>query len=284
MFYLLLVSFIWAFSFGLIKNQLSGLDSTAVSAVRIGLSALIFLPLLKPSLATVRQRFALAGVGALQFGLMYLLYLRAFHYLQSFEIALFTLTTPLYLLLLDALFRRRFEQAFWLAALFSVVGAAFIVWKKDAPNLSSLTGLALIQASNLCFAGGQLAYRRIREGMTKAPDHSVFGWLYLGALIATGITSLATSSWANFHPSLSQWAVLVYLGVLSSGLCFFWWNRGATLVNAGTLAAMNNAKVPLGVACSLLFFGEHADGTRLALGGGLLALAVYLTERTKAKV
>ena len=282
MFYLLLVSFIWAFSFGLIKNQLAGLDSTAVAVVRIALSALVFLPLLKPSLATPRQRFALCAVGALQFGLMYLLYLRAFHYLQSFEIALFTITTPFYLLLLDALFRRRFERAFWLAALLSIVGAAVIVWKKDAANVSSLTGLGLIQTSNICFAAGQLAYRRIREGMTKTPDFSVFGWLYLGAVAATGATSFAVGSWSNFHPSLSQWAVLIYLGVLSSGLCFFWWNRGATLVNAGTLAAMNNAKVPLGVACSLLFFGEHANWARLAVGGSLLAVAVYLAEQTKA--
>lgn len=283
MFYLLLVSFIWAFSFGLIKNQLAGLDSTAVGVVRLGLSALVFLPLLRPSLATTRQRIALCAVGALQFGLMYLLYLRAFHYLQAFEIALFTVTTPLYILLLDALLQRRFQWAFWLAALMSVAGAAVIVWKKDATNVSSLTGVALMQASNFCFAAGQLAYRRIRGNMTKAPDFAVFGWLYLGAVIATAAASLALGSWSNFHPTLSQWGVLAYLGLLSSSLGFFWWNRGATLVNAGTLAAMNNAKVPLGVACSLVFFREQADWQRLALGGGLLAIAVYLAERTKVR-
>lgn len=281
MLYLLLVSFIWAFSFGLIK-QLSGLDSTAVGVVRLGLSALVFLPFLKMAAASPRHRLTLGLIGALQFGLMYLLYLRAFHYLQSFEVALFTITTPLYLLLIEALLRRRFEQTFWLAALLSVVGAAVLVWKKGAINAPSLTGLALIQASNLCFAAGQVAYRRIRETMTTVADSSVFGWLYIGALISTGVASLAMGSWSNFFPSSVQWAVLIYLGVLSSGLCFFWWNRGATRVNAGSLAAMNNAKVPLGVACSLLFFEEHADWTRLAMGGGLLAVAVYLTERTKS--
>lgn len=283
MFYLLLVSFIWAFSFGLIKNQLAGLDSTAVGVVRLGLSALVFLPFLKLSLATARQRLVLCAVGALQFGLMYLLYLRAFHYLQSFEIALFTITTPLYVLLLDALLERRVDRAFWLAALLAVVGAAIIVWKKGAASAPSLIGVFLMQASNICFAAGQLAYRRIRLGMTKSPDFAVFGWLYLGAVIATSAVSLALGSWSHFHPSVSQWGVLAYLGVLSSGLCFFWWNRGATQVNTGTLAAMNNAKIPLGVACSLFFFGEEADWTRLALGGGLLAVAVYLAERARAR-
>jgi drug/metabolite transporter (DMT)-like permease len=115
--------------------------------------------------------------------------------------------------------------------------------------------------------------------MTTAPDHAVFGWLYLGALAVTALTSLARPAWGAFHPTWAQWGVLAYLGVLSSALCFFWWNRGATRVNAGTLAALNNAKVPLGIACSLLFFHEHADFGRLLLGGGLLVVAVLLAEK-----
>ena len=80
----------------------------------------------------------------------------------------------------------------------------------------------------------------------------------------------------------TQIATLFYLGILASGLCFFWWNLGATRVNAGTLAVFNNAKVPLGVACSLLFFGETADLPRLAVGGALLIAAVAVAE-TKSR-
>ena len=75
--------------------------------------------------------------------------------------------------------------------------------------------------------------------------------------------------------------LLVYLGVLASGLCFFLWNIGATRVSAGTLAVMNNAKVPLGVACSLLFFGEHANLLTLAASFGLLGGAVCLARSNK---
>lgn len=281
MFYLLLVSFVWALSFGLIKNQLAGLDSTAVGAVRIGLSAFVFLPFLRPASATVRQRFQLCAVGALQFGVMYLLYLRAFHYLRGYEVALFTITTPLFLILLEAALRGRLQPLHALCAFLSVAGAAAIVWRNEASSPSSLTGVLLMQASNLCFAAGQIAYRRIRASMTQIPDHAVFGWLYLGALAATGLASVSTKGWAHFQPSLSQWGVLGYLGILSSGLCFFWWNRGATLVNAGTLAAMNNAKIPLGVACSLLIFRESTDWQRLVIGGGLLAVSVILAERSQ---
>jgi drug/metabolite transporter (DMT)-like permease len=61
-------------------------------------------------------------------------------------------------------------------------------------------------------------------------------------------------------------------------VCFFWWNVGATRVNTGTLAAFNNAKIPLGVACSLVFFGERTDIPRLLIGGVLMAAGVLIAE------
>ena len=39
---LIFVSFLWAFSFGLIKSQLTGLDSNLVAALRLWISFLIF--------------------------------------------------------------------------------------------------------------------------------------------------------------------------------------------------------------------------------------------------
>ena len=100
---LLLVSLVWAFSFGLIKGQLAGLDSTAVATLRLALAGLVFLPLFRPARVAWRTGLRLALVGAVQFGLMYLLYQRAYVYLPAYAVVLFTLTTPLYLALLDAL-------------------------------------------------------------------------------------------------------------------------------------------------------------------------------------
>ncbi len=42
---------------------------------------------------------------------------------------------------------------------------------------------------------------------------------------------------------------------------------------------MNNAKIPLAVACSLLFFGESANLPRLALSLAILTFAVWLAEK-----
>ena len=45
---LFIVSLIWAFSFGLIKDRLAGLDANFVAAARLLISLLIFLPFLRP--------------------------------------------------------------------------------------------------------------------------------------------------------------------------------------------------------------------------------------------
>jgi drug/metabolite transporter (DMT)-like permease len=279
---LILVSFVWAFSFGLIKDKLSGLDSTAVATVRIAFSALVFLPFLRRRHLHFATTVRLAAIGALQFGLMYVLYLRAYHYLQAFEVALFTIFTPLYLTLLEALFTHRLSRNHFGAAVLSVGGAGIVLWQSlSTPNL--LIGFTLIQISNLCFAGGQLAYRRVKAQIPSALDAEVFALLYVGAVLLTLIVSLTSTNWSAFRPSQIQWFTMAYLGLFASGLCFFWWNVGATRVNAGTLAAFNNLKVPLGIACSLFFFGGHPDVLRLVAGLGLIAAGVVLAEREVAR-
>ncbi len=273
--YLVAVSLIWAFSFGLIKNELTGLDPTAIAVVRLALASLCFLPFLRLHGTSVRQRLQLAATGALQFGLMYVFYLHAFLHLRAFEVALFTITTPLYIALLDAALERRVEHRHWIAALLSVAGAGVVLWRTGVAS-TQLGGVLLVQLSNLSFAAGQLAYRRIRGGMTGVGDANSFVWLYLGGLAITLVMSVVAGSWTTFSPTARQWGILAYLGMLASGFCFFWWNRGATRVNAGLLAAMNNAKVPLGVACSLLFFQESTDLARLLAGGALMAVGLWV--------
>ena len=275
---LLLVSFIWAFSYGLIKGRLAGVDSNAVATLRLVLAFLVFLPIFRPRRIGTRLGLQLFALGAVQFGVMYLLYQRSFAYLPAYAVVLFTLTMPLYITLADAIVEGRFHPRFAAAALIALLGAAVVVFN-GALQGNWLTGFALMQLSNICFAAGQIAWRKLRPKFPKGTtDASLFALPYAGALAASFLGSLMTTTWTALQLTGSQIWVLLYLGTLSSGLCFFWWNLGATRVNAGALAVFNNAKVPLGVACSLLFFHESADLPRLFVSAGLMALAVWISE------
>jgi drug/metabolite transporter (DMT)-like permease len=276
---LLSVSLLWAFSFGLIKGRLAGLDPVAVSTIRIAFSALVFLPFLKPRALPRRDVMSMALIGAFQFGLMYVLYTTAFGYLKGHEVALATILTPVYVALLDAAVENRTRWRHLIAATLAVLGAGALLWKNRTSD-TIITGFLIVQGANLCFAAGQIAYKRIRPTLPAGvSDAGIFFWPCAGALVATALASGFMTDWGAFQPTASQWVVLAYLGMLASGVGFFLWNYGATRVNTGTLAVFNNAKVPLGVACSLIFFGEQpASIPRLLISLALLILAVVVSE------
>jgi drug/metabolite transporter (DMT)-like permease len=273
MFLLLLVSLLWAFSFGLIKRL--GLDGTVVSAARLGLALLVFLPFFRPRGLAARTALTFAAIGAVQFGLMYLAYNESFRFLQSYEIALFTLTTPILVTLLADAFDGTLRARALLAALFAVAGGACMVAKSAAVH-GTFVGIGLVQLSNLAFALGQVLYRRLRAAQPALRERDVFALLYAGGFVVAVAAMLVRGS----HVAIDarQFTILLYLGVVASGVGFFLWNRGATQVSAGTLAVMNNAKIPLGVAASLLVFGESADPVRLICGAALMLMGVWIAE------
>ena len=163
----------------------------------------------------------------------------------------------------------------------AVLGGACIVVKTAAVG-GTFTGLLLVQLSNLAFALGQVLYRRQRAHRPALRDREVFGLLYAGAVAVTLPVCLLRTDFAALPLTPTNLGILLYLALAASGLGFFLWNRGATQVSAGTLAAMNNAKIPLGIAVSLLVFGETADLTRLICGGMLMIFAVWVAERKTA--
>jgi len=99
-----------------------------------------------------------------------------------------------------------------------------------------------------------------------------------GGFLVVGFLALTTVDTEAFRPTGRQVAVLVYLGVVASGLGFYGWNRGAAIVtNPGVLAVFNNLKIPLGVLVALVFFGESAESWRLAGGSVLILVALALS-------
>ena len=272
---LIVVSFIWAFSFGLIKRYLVGVDSTFVSAVRLGLSLLVFLPFLRLRGVTFRLALTLASIGAVQFGLMYLAYIESFRYLRAYEAALFTITTPILVTLMADALDHTLRLRALTAAVLAVVGAGLVTLKSVNLDLT-LTGLALVQLSNAAFAIGQIAYCRVRARHAGLRDRDVFALLYAGAF-GIALAALVMKG-VPISFTAPQLLTLLYLGVLASGVGFFLWNVGATRVTAGTLAVMNNAKVPLAVAVALIFFGEQAHVPSLCASLVLMGFAVWLAK------
>jgi len=61
-------------------------------------------------------------------------------------------------------------------------------------------------------------------------------------------------------------------------LGYFMWNKGATLVNVGALAVMNNLLIPAGIIVNVLIWNRDADIARLTIGAAIMLLALVVNQ------
>ncbi len=283
--YLVAVSLLWSASFGIFKSTLVSIDPALTAFLRLALSMLVFLPFLRLRGLSGRMRLQYFAIGAVEYGAMYLFFNAAFRHLDAWQVALMTLTTPLYVIAIDAIRARRLEPRFVLAACLAVAGGLLAMLKTTHSLPDSLAGALLVQGANLSFALGQILYRALREKTGAVRDRELFALLYAGGTLFAAAGVLAGGS-AEQTASITgtQWLALAYMGAVSSGLGFFLWNVGATRVSAGMLATLNNLKVPLAILVSIVFFGESAGRWEfLAAGLVVMTAGVWLAGRRPAE-
>ncbi len=276
--YLLIVTVLWAFSFSLIGEYLAGrVDSDFAVLVRVLIAAAVFLPATRWRSLPQRLLGGLWLAGALQFGLTYLCLYRSFSVLSVPEVLLFTVLTPIYVTLLDDALAGRFNPWALFAALVAVGGGIVIRFERIAGDY--LVGFLLLQLANAAFAAGQVLCRHLlARHPVELPLYRCFGHFFLGALLLALPSFVLFGNPARLPQDAVQWGVLVWMGLFATALGMFWWVKGSTLVDAGTLAIMNELHVPAGLLVNLLFWNHDADLARLALGGSVILASLWLNR------
>lgn len=284
MLYLLVVSILWGFSFGLVKTEFSELSASTLALMRLLIALPCFLPFLKRGyLVPTRDNFKLITIGSVQYGFMYLALFHSFSYLSGYEVALLTIFTPLYVVLANALLTGRNPPYwFWMTSGLAVAGALWIFSPQALPQ--KLPGILLMQVANVCFAAGQVLWRQVRLNRAGMQDLDGFALLYIGAVLACLPFALPANPLAELASlDTTQWLALVYLGSIASGVGFFLWNKGAARVNPASLAVFNNLKIPIATMISIVVFGESAALDRLVPGLVILLGSLLWAEQEYSK-
>ncbi|WP_289046409.1 EamA family transporter [uncultured Olleya sp.] len=285
--YLFFVTIIWAFSFSLIGVYLSGhVDAWFSVLLRIGIATMLFLPFLKLKGIKTETIIKLIGIGSVQLGLMYCFYFQSFNFLTVPEVLLFSVLTPIYITLLNDILIKRFNKVHLFTALLAVLGAAYIQYSSISEHV--FLGFLITQGANLCFAIGQVTYKYLLKStpeLQTKPKHTIFGLFFIGAFLVAFIAFFIFGSTQKLPTTALQWAILIYLGAVASGLGYYFWNKGVVKVNTGSLAIMNNALIPLGLIVNLVLWNKEANVVKIIIGGSLifasLVLNEYLTKATK---
>ena len=274
---LIFVTILWAFSFSLIGEFLVGkVDSYLAVFVRVTLASLVFLPFTKFRGVNPKLALGIMAIGAVQIGLMYLCYYNSFLYLSVPEVALFTIFTPFYVTLIYDAFSFKFRPLYLFSVGVAVFGALII--KYGAINEGAIKGFLLVQGANICFGAGQSAYKALLERFD-VDQKKVFGYFHFGAFFVAVIALITLGNPAKFHVDLTQTLVLLWLGIVASGLGYFMWNKGACEVDSGVLAIMNNALIPAAIIVNLLFWQKDANLTRLIVGAAIMYISLLIHNK-----
>ena len=246
MLYLIIVSILWSFSFGIIKFGLAGVDSIFISFFRSLIAFIFFSSLTVYNIKKFSFDIKLIIIGAIQFGLMYVLYIQSYQYLPAYLIATFTITTPIFVgLFSQALMKESFSNNGILSIILVLIGSFLMRFNLASP-LDYWLGFILIQCANIFFASGQIMFKKWH---TKNSDKDIvhnFSQMFFGATLVTSFFYFQTMDIQNIL-STTNLLALLFLGLCSTGIGFLFWNIGATKVSNTRLAVMNNVVIPLAV-------------------------------------
>ena len=281
--YLVLVTVLWAFSFSLIGEYLAGqVDSDFAVLVRVVIATAVFIPFTRWRGLPVRLLAGFWLAGALQFGITYLCLYRSFNVLTVPEVLLFTVLTPIYVTLLGDGLAKRFNPWGLFAALVAVTGGIIIRFKNIEGEY--LIGFLLLQIANATFAAGQVLCRQLlKRYPTEQPMHRFFCHFFLGALVLTIPSFLLFGDTGRLPQTITQWGVLVWMGLFATALGMFWWIKGSIQVDAGTLAVMNELHVPAGLLVNLLIWNHDANLPKLALGGAVIIASLWINRLSRKR-
>jgi drug/metabolite transporter (DMT)-like permease len=256
--YLIAISILWSFSFGIIKYGLAGIDSSFISFARNVIALTFFSSVTIYNIKKFSFDLKLVGIGALQFGLMYIFYIESYQYLPAYLIATFTITTPIYVVLASKYLNGNSLNRNGIYAILLVIIGSYLM-RFNSLNLEDyMLGFVLIQCANIFFATGQILFKKWND---KNKDKDIvhnFSQLFFGATLITSIFYFLGSSESAILTQSNLFSLL-FLGIISSGIGFLMWNIGATKVSAEKLAIMNNAVIPIAIFNSYLIFGEEIN-------------------------
>ena len=201
---LTLVTFIWAFSFSFIGVYLAGkLDSYFAVLIRVALASLIFIPFTNFRLPN-RFKLAIMGIGIVQIGMMYIFFYKSFLFLSVPEVLLFTIFTPLYVTIIYDLLQKRFNPLYLVTAALAVWGAYII--KSAQVNPGFFTGFLMVQGANVCFALGQVLYKKLLQHpeLRDVRQSTIFGYFHYGALLISTAAFVLFGNMDKITPTPTQ--------------------------------------------------------------------------------
>lgn len=286
---LLGVALIWGINMPIMKTGLEQLDPFVFNALRLIISA--------SCLAAFAWRERRAGVrpgpeiswrqiltyATLIGGLYQVLFLMGMDRTTAGNTGLIMATVPVWTALLASVFiGERLSRLAWGGLTLALGGTVIVALQKGDISTGNehLMGNIIILLSALAWAGGTVYSRPLLKSISPMRLSAS------AALCALPVhVLLAMGRYGDSVPALQSvnlWAILLYAGILSSGLSLPMWNFGVRHAGAAHAAAVQNL-VPL-IAIGAAWIGRGEAATASQIWGGTLILGGLVVMRVGRRI
>ena len=277
------VAAIWGVNIPIMKIGLDDVDPWAFNAVRLLVSSLVLVAfaarergqgvLPKPGV-TWKHILGYAAIVTISYQVCFLI---GVSMTTSGNVALIIATVPMWTALLARIFGgEKLKLLAWCGLVVALVGTAIVALQGDVNSDSRyLIGNAVILLSALLWSIGTVYSRPLLKKISPlrlAATAGVIGWpVHLLMAFMKSDTAVAEFS------SVPIWLIVLYSGVLSSGLSQPMWHFGVKHAGAAHAAIVQNL-IPV-VAIIAAWFSRGEEPTMPQLLGGALILTGLIAMR-----
>jgi len=268
---LLLLAALWGGAFLFLRIGAPPFGPVALIALRVGIAALLLLPVLalRGGLGPLRRHAApLLFMGVVNSVLPFVLFAYATLHLTAGFAAVLNATSPMFTALVAWVWlRERLTASRWFGLVVGMSGVVLLVWDKLSLSAAGSTlAVAACLAGSLFYGiGGNFARRRL-DGVR--PEAIAAGSQAAATLV---LAPFALMAWPTVTPSMPAWGAVLVLGLACTGLAFILYFRLIGNVGPSRAITVTFLIPAFGMLFGAIFLGEPVTARMIA--GGLVVLA-----------
>lgn len=283
------VALIWGINIPIMKTGLDGIDSFVFNAVRLVISASVLGAFamaerrrgIRPKPGVTRRQIFTFGV---MIGAVYqLLFLLGIDRTTSGNTALIISTVPVWTALLARIFiGERISRVAWAGLIVALTGTVIVAVQKGDVSVNSehLLGNLIVLGAAITWSSGTVYSRRLLRFISPLQLSAAAAAVGLPLHLLT-----AMGRYEDNLPALQSgelWIIIVYAGVLSSGLALPMWNYGVRHAGAAHAAVIQNLIPFVAILVAWLSRGEPVTVPQLT-GGALIITGLIIMRISRQR-
>lgn len=185
---------------------------------------------------------------------------------------------PVWAGIIQSLITRQLPMpAWWVGTLLAVTGVALLLAGHKMDQRFDAIGVGLCLVAGLAYASYTLISQKL---VIQAPPSTVTLWTFsVAAVIAIPAAAIISEP---FESTATGWSVVLYLGLISTGLAYLLFSHALRYMSAATGVTLALAEPLTAFALAIIFLGERPGptawvGLALVLSG--LVLVIWIESR-----